>query len=155
MVLTEPYSKKYDAVIRFKQSILMDKPESTKIPITPARRVNEYGEVEVGRTIQDQKHLTEDEITLLLCEYKTGKSTYALAEQFGCHRSTISNALKKHGIKVTHCKSQEKLNISDAIAMYENLHTAQEIADKYNVTRQMVAQTLRAHSVRIRGRWDY
>ena len=147
VVLTEPYSKKYNAVIRFKQSILMDKPSATKRPITPARKINKYGEVEVGRTIQEQKHLTEDEITLLLSEYKAGKSTYALAEQFGCHRTTVSNTLKKHGIKVTHCKSQEKLNISEVIAMYENRHTAQEIADKHGVTRQLVTKSLRANGV--------
>ena len=141
--------------MRFKHSILMDNPVETQRPITPARKVNEYGEVEVGRTVQEQKHLVEDEIVLLLSEYKAGKSIYALAEQFGCHRTTVSNTLKKYGIKVTHCKSQEKLNIQDAIAMYEDNHTAQEIADKYNVTRQLVTKSLRAHGVTIRGRWDY
>ena len=116
------------------------------------RNVNEYGETVISKVSQKQRHLTEEEIVLLISEYKAGKSTYILAEQLGCHRTTVSDLLKKNGINVTHCKSQERLDIQDVIAMYENLHTAQEIAGKYGVTRQLVAKTLRASGVRIRGR---
>lgn len=153
VVLAERNSNKYDSIIRFKQSVLiMNNFDQLENPSSPAKKVNEYGETVVGKVIQKQKHLTEEEIVLLVSEYKTGKSTYVLADQFGCHRSTVSSILKKHGVKVTHCKSKEKLNIQDAISMYENLHTAQEIADKYGVTRQMVTQSLHAHGVKIRSR---
>ena len=124
-------------------------------PSSPTKTVNEYGETVASRITQEQKRLTEEEIALLIKEYQAGKSTYALSDQFGCHRTTVSGILKKHGIKVTHCKSQEKLNIHDAIVMYENLHTAQEIADKYGVTRQLITKTLRTHGVKIRGRWNH
>ena len=55
-----------------------------------------------------------------------------------------------------HCcfeKSQAGRGLRNA--MYEQKHTAQEIADRYGVGRQVVLSPLKAHGVRTRGRWEY
>jgi len=67
-------------------------------PSSSNKTVNEYGETLATKITQEQKRLTEDEVVLLISEYKASKSTYVLAEQFGCHRVTVTNILKRHGV---------------------------------------------------------
>ena len=50
---------------------------------------------------QHQRRLSDDEIRQVVSRYNEGASTYELADQFGCHRTTISRALKNSGIEVT------------------------------------------------------
>jgi len=92
---------------------------------------------------------------LLISEYKNGKTTYTLAEQFGCNRITVSNILKKHGVIVSKCTSQKKLDTEDVISMYENMHNTAEIAEKYDVGPNAILRCLRNHGITIRSRWDY
>ena len=44
----------------------------------------------------------------IISKYKAGKSTYELAQEYGCHRRTISDNLKKQGIKVTNQLMEHK-----------------------------------------------
>ena len=118
------------------------------------RAVNEQGEIVVSKIKQEQKRLSDDEVSLIIAAYKSGSSTYDLAEQFGCHRNTISNAIKSRGVSVT-IRKDEKLDAEDVIAMYENMHTSAEIAEKYGVGPNIICRLLRSHGVKIRGRWDY
>ncbi len=39
---------------------------------------------------QQQKHLTKAETRTIVEKYKAGASTYELAQEFGCHRYTIT-----------------------------------------------------------------
>ena len=110
--------------------------------------------MEVKRIQQNQKQLNVEEIKLLIAEYENGKSTYALARQFDCHRGTVSNVLKRHGVNVTHSKVG-KLDVADIVTMYGQMHTTAEIAEKYNVGPQLILRCLREHGVKIRRRWDY
>lgn len=105
--------------------------------------------------IQEQKRLSDEEIQRLIKEYQNGKSACALAKQFGCHRTTVSNVLKKCGVNVTNRKAERKLNISDVVAMYEENHTSEKIAKKYEVSPQAVIRCLREQGITIRSRWDY
>ena len=50
---------------------------------------------------QKQKYLSKEEINEIVAKYKNGKSTYELAEEYGCHRYTISKHLKEAGLEVT------------------------------------------------------
>ena len=59
---------------------------------------------------QKQKRLDEDEINLLIEAYMGGWSTYTLAKQFGCHRTKVSDILKRHNITVSNKKGLRKLN---------------------------------------------
>ena len=48
-----------------------------------------------------------------------------------------------------------KLDPSDIISMYAQMHTTEEIAKKYTVNPQAIIKCLRAHNIGIRSRWDY
>jgi len=88
--------------------ILSDDKETAK-----TSKENLYGEniKMIGSIAQKQKYLNVEEINLLIAAYLGGKSVYALAEQFGCHRTTVSNVLKKHDVTVTKKKTQRKINV--------------------------------------------
>ena len=89
--------------------MLANKSSQLKSPSFPIKKVNEYDQTVVSKASQEQKRLNEEEIALLISEYKYGKSPYVLAEQFGCHRTTVSGILKKHGIAITK-STMPKLN---------------------------------------------
>ena len=52
----------------------------------------------VNKLHQQQKRLSDEEIDQIIAGYKSGQPMLELAMQFGCHRTTISNNLKKHGV---------------------------------------------------------
>ena len=75
-------------------------------------KINEFGEHEVQQIRQEQKYLSDQERAEIVDAYRSGKTTYELAEQYGCHRRTIAEALKKQGIAPNKAKSQKKLDYS-------------------------------------------
>ena len=87
--------------------------------------------------------------------YRSGKTTYELAEQYGCHRRTIVDTLKKQGIVPNKAKSQKKLNVETVIKMYSEFHSAEEIGNLFGVGRDVIVKCLRKNGVAIRTRWDY
>ena len=145
-------SNHLDVVVAFKKSISdgVEAHLSANNQPSNARRVNEYGEIQATRIEQSQKRLTDEEIGLICSAYRSGKSTYQLAREFGCHRNTISNALKSKGIEVT---KKSKLDVVDVATLYEQGYATQEIADKYNVGPQVILRCLKAEGIKIRGRW--
>ena len=156
--LSDLDSKRFNAVIRFKASIqpkLKELCPANSLSFSP-RKHNVYGEIEADRIFQHQKRsFSEEEITALVSAYRDGKTTYELAEDFRCHRRTIGRVLKRQGITVTKAKAQQKLDPSDVISMYAQMHTTEEIAKKYTVNPQAIIKCLRAHNIGIRSRWDY
>ena len=154
--LSDTVSNNYEALLRFKKSIaarVSDIGLEEQLS-SDARKINEYSETVVSKMKQVQKRLNDDEIKLLIAAYLDGKSTYALAVQFGCHRTTVSDILKRHNIIVTNRKSLRKLNAADVAAMYENMHMSAEIAEKYEGPNAII-RCLRSQGVEMRSRWDY
>ena len=115
------------------------------------RQNSKYGDREVTRYRQKQKILSDKEKLEIVTRYQDGESTYDLAKAYDCHRSTISNNLKKAGIDV----SIEKINIDEAIRLYESGCTTKDIAAKYHMTDNAVSRRLKAAGVKMRTRWDY
>ena len=64
---------------------------------------------------------------------------------------TVSRLLKRNGIEVT----KTKLNIDDAIRLYEAGHTSTEIAQKYQMNQSAVTRRLRQAGVKMRKYADY
>ena len=116
---------------------------------------NEYGEKEVKQIRQTQKYLSDQERAEIADAYRSGKTTYELAEQYGCHRQTIADVLKKQGIVPNKAKSQKKLNVETVIRMYSEFHSAEEIGNLYGVGRAVIIKCLRDNGIAIRSRWDY
>jgi hypothetical protein len=69
---------------------------TTDLPIQPAA-----ADYETVITLR-QRHtwLSDDDIAKLVAGYKAGLSIYQLAQQFGCHRQTVSRSPKNHGTKM-------------------------------------------------------
>lgn len=67
---------------------------------------------------QQQKTLSETEIKIIILKYQQGKSTYELAKEFGCHRATISKALKDNGIEVTNQCAKKKVLAEMIMQLY-------------------------------------
>jgi DNA invertase Pin-like site-specific DNA recombinase len=159
VVLSDADSNNYEAALLFKQSLPTPQNALSVSPdpiISPSgRTINQYGEAEACRPKQEQKRLNAEETQMLIAEYQQGKSVYALAEQFSCHRVTVSDILKRNDIKVSKSKWRDALDISDVVTMYNAMHTTQEIAEKYGMSSQIIICCLRENGVQIRSRWDY
>ena len=50
--------------------------------------------------VQHQHRLKPDEVECLVARYQEGATTYDLAEEFHCHRTTVSGRLKRAGVKI-------------------------------------------------------
>lgn len=103
--LSEHDSKKYQAILRFKRQLgecteLDDADTVSDDGEDCSRRVDEFGEVATKRITHIQKRFAPEEITILAEKYLAGKSTRKLGEEFGCNRNTVSDVLKRNGIKV-------------------------------------------------------
>ena len=113
-------------------------------------KIGKYGDIEVTRYRQKQKILSEQERTQVIKRYQNGESTYQLAEAFGCHRSTISNTLKKAGVKVQH----HRVNDGEIVQLYESGLTSGEIAKKFKVSSSVIIRTLHKNNVNMRSSWE-
>lgn len=121
----------------------------------PVKRTNEYGEPEVLRISRQQKQLSDAEKLEAIKEYLSGKTVLELAKNFGCHKVTISRALKAAGIRPDNRTAQKKLDVNAVISMYKDFHTTAEIAERFGVNPNAIIKCLRDNDVPIRNRWDY
>lgn len=49
----------------------------------------------------------------------------------------------------------EKINLDEAIRLYESGWTTKQIAEKYDMSDNAVSRRLKAAGVKMRTRWDY
>ena len=117
--------------------------------------VNEHGELEVKQYVLPQHRVTDKEAAEMVEAYLHGRTTYELAERYGCNRHAVVYALKKNGITATKAKAQKKLDVPMVLAMYESYHTTDEIASTFGVSRPSILKCLKDNGVKIRSRWDY
>ncbi len=157
MALSDADTIKWDIALQYKKLLPADSALlcSDKSLPSDADEVNSRDGNYGDRKLQKFKHFEDEEIQAIIAGYQSGQSVYELASQFDCHRVTVSNVLKRHGVIVDKCKWREKLPANEVVAMYAAKQTAQEIADRFGVSRQVVILCLRENGVRIRGRWDY
>lgn len=151
----------YKTIIRAKRKVaknyeLISASNFTEGAEIENRKIGIFGEVEVKQRCQSQKRLSPEEKEQVVLGHKAGKTTYKLAEEFGCHRRTISSILEQHGIKPDKCRAQKKLNITEVIAMYEKeQQTLEHVAQCFGVSSHTISTCLRNNGVKIRSRWDY
>ena len=104
---------------------------------------------------QQQKTLTEFEIEEVCRRYQNGESSYALAEAFGCHRNTISEALKRNGVEVSHKASTKPELVTKIIELYAEYKTPKEVGEIVGVNGDTVRRVLKENGVYIRKSWEY
>lgn len=107
------------------------------------------------KVAQKQKRLSKEEIQEIITAYRNGVTIYELAEQFNCHRNTISDNLKRNGIQPTIKKFTSQSEIDKLISHYESGMKNVEIAKLYGVSESTVRKTLLCNGIRMRNRWDY
>jgi len=118
-------------------------------------RISETGDVVVHAVQRPQKFLSEEEIQQIVTSYQNGKTTYELAEQYGCIRQTISRHLKKSGIQVTLTSTKIADNIPQIVALYDGGMKISEIARQFNVCEATIQKYLHIGGAKLRSRWEY
>lgn len=104
---------------------------------------------------QKQKRLSDDEIRQIVDKYKAGATTYELAAEFGCHRRTISRALKKSGIEVSIKTESKDGVVATILHLYDDHMSALDIGKKLDIGEKTVRRILRENGVRIRHSSEY
>ena len=130
------------------------KPFKTKNNISPTE-IESQGIIEVKQLHQQQKRLTEREIAEIVVKYNSGISTYDLAKEYGCHRRTISDNLKKQGIKVTNQLMERKGVVELVMQMYSEYIKPADIAKAIGINVDSVRKILKENNVYIRKSWEY
>lgn len=126
----------------------------TKNNIQPTE-VDCQGEIKIRQLRQQQKRLTECEKDEIVAKYKAGISTYDLAKEYGCHRYTISKALKDNGIEVSNQVAKKKVLAEMIIQMYSEWYKPKEIGEALGVSADTVRRILHQNNVYIRKSWEY
>ncbi|MBR6133989.1 helix-turn-helix domain-containing protein [Candidatus Saccharibacteria bacterium] len=147
--LSGTYSNNYHIISEYVMNYV---PTSVKPPIDPEITDTSYPPESTVKVVkQYQKTLEDEETQTIVKEYKQGKSTYELANEFRCHHSTISAVLKRNGVTVT----KRKVDIHVAIQLYESGKSTTEIVKFFNTTGAVVGKALRANGVKMRKSWEY
>ena len=150
MGLSEINSKNYD--------IILGKVKSTPVTPVTSSSMSEYPDnaYNIKTEIkQQQKHLSNKEISEIVVKYSSGISTYELAKEYGCHRRTISDNLKKQGIKVTNQLMERKGVVELVIQMYSEYIKPADIAKAVGINVDSVRKILKENNVYIRKSWEY
>jgi DNA-binding CsgD family transcriptional regulator len=154
VALSDIDKNKYQRIVQYKNSTEC---KSVQGGGCDKRVYPQYGNQSniVDRCKKSQKWLTEEEIEQAIVAYKGGATVYKLADQFGCHRNTISNHLKRHSVDVTIKKIATEADVQNLIALYEGELTTGQVAKKLGVSTTTVKKHLQQNGVKMRTRWDY
>lgn len=151
--LLEIYSKNYLIVAKYAKEYHIT---SVKSPVDPSVTDLSYEPNSIVKTItQQQKTLSELEIRTICERYKNGTSSYELAREFGCHRRTISDALKRNGVEVSHRASTKPELVKRIIELYADYKTPKEIGAIVGVGSDTVRNVLKDNGIYIRKSWEY
>ena len=127
-----------------------------KSPVDPSITDLSYEPNSIVKTItQQQKALSELEIRTICERYKNGASSYELAREFGCHRRTISDALKRNGVEVSHRATTKPELVKRIIELYADYKTPKEVGAIVGIGSDTVRKVLKENGIYIRKSWEY
>lgn len=104
---------------------------------------------------QQQKNLSDLEIQTICKKYQSGSSSYELAKEFNCHRSTITAALRRNGIEVSHKAATKPELVKRVIELYAEMKTPKEVGAIVGITGDTVRTILKESGIYIRRSWEY
>jgi lambda repressor-like predicted transcriptional regulator len=102
---------------------------------------------------QIQRRLTIQHREQMVAEYLSGASMLALARQWGLHRTTVAEQLRRAGVEIRQ-RGIPLEKLDEAIRLYEKGWSCVRLAELYNCDDETVRQTLRRAGVRLRAPWD-
>ncbi len=151
--LSETYSNNYSIIREYVKGY---KPTSAKPTIDPSITDLSYDPNSTVKTItQQQKNLSELEIQTICERYKNGASSYELAKEFGCHRRTISDTLKRNGVEVSHQATAKPELVKKIIELYAEMKTPKEVGAIVGIGGDTVRKVLKENGIYIRKSWEY
>lgn len=149
-------SKNVHRILRYRSQHSNPSNTNGSEPIDPDETDLSYIDESVANSYkQKQKSLTDAELELAVQRYSEGASTYELAAQFGCHRSTISRALKKSGIEVTHEASKREALTKQVLQRYADFNRPVDIGKVLGINVSTVRKILHENNVHIRHSSEY
>ena len=153
MDLSETYSNNYSIIREYVKGY---KPTPIKPAINPSITDLSYDPNSTVKTItQQQKNLSELEIQTICERYRNGASSYELAKEFGCHRRTISDTLKRNGVKVSHQAATKPELVKRVIELYAEMKTPKEVGAIVGIGGDTVRKVLKENGIYIRKSWEY
>ncbi|MDH6217096.1 hypothetical protein [Streptomyces pseudovenezuelae] len=100
------------------------------------------------------KRLKDAQVKELVGAYRTGVSTYQLAERFGIKRQTVSAILKRNGVTPRWRRLREE-DVDQAERLYTHQRmSVARIADRMKVDPETVRLRLRKRGVKMRDPHD-
>lgn len=149
----QTYSNNYSIIREYVKGY---KPTSAKPTIDPSITDLSYDPNSTVKTItQQQKNLSELEIQTICERYKNGASSYELAKEFGCHRRTISDTLKRNGVEVSHQATAKPELVKKIIELYAEMKTPKEVGAIVGIGGDTVRKVLKENGIYIRKSWEY
>ena len=153
MGLSETYSNNYK-IIRDYVKNHASTPVNTDVD--PAITDQSYDPDYIVKSIkQQQKNLSELEIQTICKKYQSGSSSYELAKEFNCHRGTITAALRRNGIEVSHKATTKPELVKRVIELYAEMKTPKEVSSIVGINEGTVRSILHDNNVYIRKSWEY
>lgn len=151
--LSETYSNNYSIIREYVKGY---KPNPIKPNIDPSITDLSYDPNSTVKTItQQQKNLSELEIQTICERYRNGASSYELAKEFGCHRRTISDTLKRNGVEVSHQATTKPELVKHIIELYSEMKTPKEVGAIVGIGGDTVRKVLKENGIYIRKSWEY
>ena len=75
--------------------------------------------------------------------------------EFGCHRRTISGALKRNGVEVSHQASKKPELDKRIIELYAEYKTPKKVGAIVGIGGDTVRKVLKENGIYIRKSWEY
>jgi predicted transcriptional regulator len=103
-----------------------------------------------GSIRQRQRRLTKAQMVEMTAKYKAGATVYELAAEFGCHRATVAERLKKAGV-ILRGQSPTPGVIDSMDRLYASGLSLHEVGKQLGVAAGTVRSHLRNNGAQIRG----
>jgi DNA-binding Lrp family transcriptional regulator len=87
----------------------------------------------------------------MAARYEAGATVYELATEFGCHRTTVAERLKKAGI-VMRGQSPTPDVIDSMVCLYESGLSFREVGKQLGLSTSTVRNCLRERQIRARDK---
>lgn len=81
--------------------------------------------------------------------YKSGKSTYEIANIFNCGATTVGNHLREWGIDLT--GNRKPVDVGRIVELYTSGMSENSVANKMGVSRKLIRRRLNEQGINVRG----
>jgi transposase-like protein len=112
--------------------------------------VHTFSDYELSGPIrQRQRRLTGARVIEMVARYEEGATVYELAAEFGCHRATVAERLKKAGASMR-LQSPKSEVADEMVNLYESCHSIRLVAEQLGFCANTVRSSLRKRRIEIR-----